>query len=443
MFVKSPTPFRFMRVDSILAVLTFFGAFMLPTAHGGENERELTGVLLTWKSDPATTMVVDWHEKSKVEKPTLEFRKKGEESWQIREADTIPFPHSDRFIFRTELTGLEPDTLYEFRPAGQGEPFLFQTAQAELKRPVTVAVGGDMMHEKEDFERMNRVVATWDVDFIIMGGDYAYSDGNPKHVKKEYDWMDAVLNTLVSKDRKVPPIIGAIGNHEVRNRDFKAIKEAGGKVDAQSALDVAPFYMTLFAFPGFPTYGALDFGDYLSVILLDSDHLIPVEGKQTEWLEETLASRAKDPHRILFPVYHVGAYPSVRDWERSPHRDIRELWSPLFDKHGLSIAFEFHDHAYKRTHPILGGEIQKSAEDGVTYVGDGAWGVRLREPAEKRDYLAKAGATQHVHRLEIPVEGPIRLQAINGEGEVFDEFQVPRRRSSGGEKTGETSDPTL
>jgi hypothetical protein len=59
---------------------------------------------------------------------------------------------------------------------------------------------------------------------------------------------------------------------------------------------------------------------------------------------------------------------------------IREHWCPLFDEYGVQLAFEHHDHAYKRTYPIRKGTVDPR---GVVYLGDGAWGVTVRKRMPK------------------------------------------------------------
>ena len=51
------------------------------------------------------------------------------------------------------------------------------------------------------------------------------------------------------------------------------------------------------------------FGDYLSLVLLDTEHLCPIAGEQTAWLSKTLADRQDYPH--LIAANHVPAYPLV------------------------------------------------------------------------------------------------------------------------------------
>jgi len=48
----------------------------------------------------------------------------------------------------------------------------------------------------------------------------------------------------------------------------------------------------------------------LSLVLLDTNHIVPVAGEQTAWLERTLADRQDRPHLIV--ANHVPAYPSFR-----------------------------------------------------------------------------------------------------------------------------------
>jgi hypothetical protein len=87
----------------------------------------------------------------------------------------------------------------------------------------------------------------------------------------------------------------------------------------------------------------------------------------------------------------VPAYPSVRKDEGTT-LEIRQHWVPLFEKAGVSAAFEHHDHAYKRTHPLLGGKVQDAPAKGVTYLGDGAWGASIRKVRPPADvpHIAKS-----------------------------------------------------
>ena len=99
-----------------------------------------------------------------------------------------------------------------------------------------------------------------------------------------------------------PPILVAgIGNHEVD----------GGYNKPRAK---APFFYALFdgLYPE-TGYATLDFGDYLSLVLLDTAHTSAIEGAQTDWLAKALKERAERPHVVV--VNHVPAYPSFRKME--------------------------------------------------------------------------------------------------------------------------------
>lgn len=383
-------------------------------------------LLLTWQRDPATTMTVDWHSRAedRERNPVLEYREKGAGDWRSVTGERMEFPFTNRFFDRVELTDLAPDSAYEFRFGADSPVYYFRTMPEQLDRPLRFATGGDTRHNQEWMEQTNRVAMEYDPEFIVWGGDLAYADGLEERAYRWYEWFDAVKHTLVAEDGRVVPILCAIGNHEVRggyyNRNDRSPRP-GQDWDAFQ-LEIAPYYFTLMAFPGHPGYGVLDFGDYLSLILLDTDHAGPIAGGQTEWLEGVLKERAERPH--VFPVYHVPAYPSVRDFEARRSTAIRENWAPLFERYGVRVAFENHDHAYKRTVPITGGK--HDPDDGMVFFGDGAWGVGVRDThdVEETWYLEKAESKRHA--IIVTLDGDSReFLVVDEDGEVIDEFAQP------------------
>ena len=113
-------------------------------------------------------------------------------------------------------------------------------------------------------------------------------------------------------------------------------------------------------------------------------------------------------------------------------QDQRKHWCPLFEKFGVDIVLEHHDHTFKRTRPLTDGSIDEAT--GITYLGDGSWG-RLRVPKgpDLRPYLEEVSGSYHLslHRLE----GEQRFHLALGEtGKVLDVFRTgkkPRHRTPG------------
>ncbi|MCC5806993.1 MAG: metallophosphoesterase [Opitutales bacterium] len=319
-------------------------------------------------------------------------------------------------VQRIELTDLKPGTDYRFRAGVDGPEFGFRTMPTDLTHPLRIAVGGDTRHTQEWMERTNRVAMRYSPDFIIWGGDFAYADGLAARIYRWEEWFDALDRTLIDEDGRIVPIVGAIGNHEVQRGYYT--NHADFEPTDEWRLRVSPYFYQLFAFPGHPGYATLDFGEYMSLIILDTDHTNPVEGEQTEWLEKALGERAHLPH--VFPVYHVPGFPSHRDFMGRTSVRIREHWVPLFESHDIAVAFENHDHTYKRTVPIRDGEQHPR---GVVYLGDGAWGVGVRsvhDPAETW-YLERADSQRHA--IIMTLHGTHRhFLVVNEDGEVIDEY---------------------
>ncbi|TVR07658.1 MAG: metallophosphoesterase, partial [Planctomycetota bacterium] len=234
------------------------------------------------------------------------------------------------------------------------------------------------------------------------------------------EWFEANAEGLVSEDGRLVPIVAAIGNHEVR-RGFVGRHPDFEDSDAWRMANATYFYQ-LFAFPGHPGYGTLDFGDYLSLIILDSEHTNRIPGRQTAWLHQALEKRAGQRHVI--PVYHVPAFPSHRGYDDTASRLAREHWLPLFDIQGnIRVAFEHHDHTYKRTPPIRGLEV--SRDDGIVYVGDGAWGVATRpvHDPETTWYLDRAESVRHAIIMTIHGD-TLDFEVVSEDGDIIDRFSL-------------------
>lgn len=412
---------RFLRALFAFAVLALLGA--APPALAAP---EPLGLFLTWRTDPTTTMVIDWHTATTDVPGTLQHRPLAAADasaapWSETVAATLGFPFAERTIHRVELTGLAPATTYEFRCEPDGRIYRFRTMPAHAMAPITVALGGDTRHNKAWMDAVNRQAMRYDPEFIVWGGDLAYADGLEEKLQNWIEWFDSVRETLVAPDGRVVPIVVGIGNHEVRGGYIWG----GGRGDDgyeqtdEFRASIAPYFYALFAFPGQPGYGVLDFGDYLSLVILDTDHSNPIPGAQTEWLRRTLAARAgRVPH--ILPVVHVPGYPSHRSFEGRVSRRVREHFVPLFEAYGVRFVFENHDHTYKRTLPLRGDRPDR---DGIVYFGDGAWGVRTREvrPVEEYGYMARVESVRHA--IIMTLEGPhASFEVIAEDGRIIDRF---------------------
>lgn len=379
---------------------------------------EPTALFLTWQRDPTTTMTIQWvgTDAEGAARP-IWYSERGSLDWRQQPYTSRPFPLSERRVFRAELTGLRPDTDYVFRVGLDSAETRFRTMPSKATNAIQFVSGGDSGLGRHA-EQTNRLAAVQSPRFVVMGGDLAYENGKSAGVFLQF--LKCYARDLRDEEGRLIPMLACIGNHEV---------DGGYGRPRGDAPFFYAFFDGLFAEAG---YAALDFGDYLSLVFLDTNHTTPVAGAQTDWLDQTLAARQECP--TLFVFNHVPAYPSHRAFNLDPNEsgtgtDQRQHWSPLFERYNVDAVFEHHDHTFKRTHPMLDGHVH---ENGVLYLGDGSWG-KIRRPVqpESRPYLAVTDEAYHlsVHRIE----GERRHHvALSDTGRVVDVCTTTKRARKGG-----------
>lgn len=369
-------------------------------------------VYLTWEHSPQTTMTIQWITSVKEpSEPFVEYIESGHRSVKTVKASRYSFPdESPYFLFRAELKNLTPNTEYAFKIVPGTELYKFKTLPETLDSPLKFVVGGDIYRNSLDYVmEMNKAAALTSPAFAIVGGDLAYTvskiDGFFQNIffQESFDrwhqWLRAWYIQMVTPEGLMIPIVPTIGNHDLLS---------GEKFN----LEKSPYFYFLFNLSG---YRVIDVADYMSIFILDSGHSHPIAGQQTSWLEKALSSRQEVPHK--FAVYHVGAFPSVRAFDTKDSELVRKNWVPLFEKFGLHTAFEHHDHAFKRTYPILQEKIDP---DGVMYMGDGCWGIDDPRIPQNRWYLAAAAASRHVILVTIDQNKRV-YHAIDHRNRVIDE----------------------
>lgn len=376
-------------------------------------------IWLTWQQDPTTTMTIQWLTVADDTNDTVSYHRKGVEDSQVAKATHVTLPDGySQIVHRVELTQLSPNTHYEFSLGSHTQSWCFRTLPTTMKDTIRFVVGGDMYHDSlQGLHTTNRQAARTNPQFAVIGGDIAYSAGG-LFEKEQGDrwitWLEAWYTDMVSVDGCLIPVVPAIGNHE-----------AVGSFDQTPAQ--AKFFYTLFSMPNQHAYRALDFSSYLTLIFLDSGHTAPVDGEQKIWLEKTLAARKEYPNK--FAIYHVPAYPSIRH-ENSKHSTVvRDNWVPLFDAYHLDVAFEHHDHAYKRTFPLRHNAKDKT---GTLYLGDGAWAPACPRIMKTRAWYIEKHASKRHFIVVYLKEKERNFFVISDEGRLLDCVRIPTNSGNSG-----------
>jgi len=370
-------------------------------------------VYLTWRGPTTTSMTVNAQTVSSV--PEVEVRwdgrsRGGDPEAYVEvargEAHRIAGVEDGRWVHWVDVTGLQPDTRYWFVVGsdthGWSEEKSFETLPDDPGAPIRFLAGGDLGLGPE-VRRLHAHGAAHEPDFAVIGGDIAYVDGDPADVEDWDQWLREWEEGMVTPDGLTVPMVLAPGNHEVQ----------GGYLGGP---ELAPFYVGFFAQPADPSHFRLSFGPNVVLYVLDTGHVVSHES-QNDWLDRVMAEdrAAGVPHR--FAAYHIPLYPSHRDYEGGGSVSGRRNWLAIFDRHGLTAAFENHDHTLKRTPPLRGGEIV-DAGAGTLYFGDGAWGRGDRTiDVTTRWYHAFVGSNRHVWLVDATAE-EVRYRAFDLEGQM-------------------------
>jgi hypothetical protein len=342
-------------------------------------------------------MTVLWFGSREESPKVLLYQQANGTDWLAAKPHFQKLDRSSLTIYSTKLTHLKPSTLYRFRFEQEGPVHLFKTLPETLsEHPVKVVIGGDIFLNKGVCSKMNQTALALDPDFAILGGDIAYAGGLHEKQKQGAEQWRAFFKQwaqqMMTAEGRVIPLVPVIGNHDC---------------DQEGSLFGQIFDQDL-------SYRTLQIGQ-LVFFLLDTGHLHPIEGAQTQWLQTAFEKHKHALYKL--PIYHIAAYPSVYPFGGKKAEKIRSAWVPLFERAGVRLCFEHHNHAFKRTFPLKGGKIDP---EGITFVGDGSWGVSPRITLSAW-YLKKALPINAVWFLEATA-GRCMVSAFDLQGKKLEEF---------------------
>ncbi len=312
-----------------------------------------------------------------------------------------------RYIYSAEITGLSPGATYYFVAGGNegsvSQEYSFRTIRND-GGPIRFVTGGDMSVGPRPLKLM-QFAAKYEPDFVLVGGDIAYANDKLEEWSKWDRWIGNWSHGLTSLAGRLTPMVLAIGNHEVGDNPGEP-------------KDRARFYFAYFP-QGGESYFRRQFGPHLTVYALDSGHIQSHES-QVSWLDGAMAADGAAPWQMA--VYHVPLYPTHREYSGGGSVEGRQAWLPVFDKHHLDMAFENHDHTFKRTHLLRGDKVDP---EGTLYLGDGCFGQGPRElnRAYPLWYTAIASSTAHFWLVNVSADRAT-FEAVNEEGQVFDSTEL-------------------
>lgn len=357
-------------------------------------------VLLTWSSDPATSMDIQWRTDTTVEAGRLKYRELGSSIEMVAKADKIRMEDrllmNDRFVnhFTARLKELKPGTVYQYLIEHQTEwsdKYSFSTAGNDDS--FSFLWFGDTHYSPKYGEILKLADANHpDAAFFSIVGDLV-SDG--LHRNQWDDLLDYSKEVICRK-----PLMAVPGNHDNR---------AG--LGAQTYRDV-------FSYPenapaGVPSEQTYSF-TYKNTLFLMIDATSPVE-MQTGWISQQL-SGSKAKWKIV--MFHFPPY----NWEE-PYVNIQNAWVPLFDKYRVDMVFGGHIHYYMRSKPMNAGKVVSSYREGTAYIISIAIPSRHREITNE-PYAETLNTDGPLYQY-IKIDGnKLTFQAVNMENKLIDSFSI-------------------
>jgi hypothetical protein len=289
-----------------------------------------------------------------------------------------------RGVHRAEINGLEPGVEFTYRVGDRDGRFV---SPPDASQDVRFVVFGDSRDGDDVHRQLVEQIVRRRPDFALNTGDVVPWGGAMGAWRNFF----SIARPLLS----LAPFTGVRGNHDT-----------GGAVFEQ-------LFPMRSATPGAGrTYGSVDLGP-VHFVLIDSESSVDRGSPQYAFVARDLAANEARPvfvltHRPLFSSgYHGG------------DRGMQQALAPLFQRYGVDVVLQGHDHDYERSAPI----------NGVTYVVTGGAGAPLRgvRPSE---WTRVAESVHHFVTVDASTTR-VHVRATRLDGSTLDDFELDPRANNG------------
>jgi hypothetical protein len=355
--------------------------------------------------------------------------------------------------------GLEPDTGYRYRISHDGGSATgsFRTAPAGAT-PFRFVAFGDQGDEAAA-QAVDRQVRALDPSLVFLVGDLCYASKTGGLVPRgilpptaAHGVWDHWLALSSSAGAKGVPWLAGVGNHEIE--------------DGQGDLGYKG-YLARVGLPGngprgVKTAWTARHGNVAFVNLDANDVSFEITrnlgwtgGRQTAWLDATLAALRADPVIDWIVVgFHHCSY--CTNAVHGSDGGVRSQWIPLFDRYEVDLVVNGHNHCYERAHPMRAGGMVDEVRagetwpsrlgttyltaggggqasyptflPGISYVSVTPLGLRIPELVQ---WSAVQDSSNSVVSVDVAPPGrdgitTLRVRAVSATGSVLDRFQLQR-----------------
>jgi acid phosphatase type 7 len=262
---------------------------------------------------------------------------------------------------KASFAGLRPDTAYAYRvkgSAGFSEWHQFRTARQD-QAPFSLIYMGDTQNGILDVGSIvwrRALLQARNPALMLHAGDLVASRDDMIHDDEWGEWAASGGWALASV-----PQVPAAGNHE--HVEYR-------QPDGSERYAVGPHWPVMFNLPQNGAEGARAttyFTDYqgVRIVVLDGTSAISLgtAESQTAWLDRVLAE-APGPWTIV--LFHQPIFTCARPRDTEA---LKAAWKPVFEKHGVDLVLQGHDHCYGRWTAEEGSAFGREARAGGAFQG--------------------------------------------------------------------------
>lgn len=304
--------------------------------------------------------------------------------------ESIQKESSEGRLQEMRIDGLLPGTRYHYSVQVSGEKFAgeFATAPA-LPGPFSFVVYGDSRSNKGTHTRVVERVRSEVPDFLVSTGDLVNEGASASDWQTFFEVEGPLLRDNV--------LFPSLGNHDRQGR--------GKTADNYRAYFSVPENS-----PNPERYYGFTYANARFLVLDSNSHSFSLTD-QTAWIEEQLQVAHMDPkiEHIFVTMHHPPYSVSLHGGQR----ELREAWTPLFERYNVGAVFSGHDHVYSR-----------AERNGVRYFVSGGGGAPLY-PRKKRpgslDEQTNKNFERVNHYLRVHVFGSlVEITAVRVDGSVIE-----------------------
>ncbi len=305
-------------------------------------------------------------------------------------AQRPPIQVSAEEVHEVVVDGLEPGRRYRYAVTMAGTRVGGEFATAPPPgAPFSFIVVGDSRDGSAAHQRVVDRIRDEVPDFLLGTGDMV-DEGD-----SDQDWQTFfdIERDLLRENVLYP----SLGNHDRQGRGRTADSYRKYFALPENSPDPERYY----AF----TYGSARF------LILDSNSNSFALTDQTEWIEQQLQAARLDPaiRHVFVSMHHPPYSVSLHGGQE----ELREAWTPLFEKYQVAAVFSGHDHVYSR-----------AEQSGVHYFVSGGGGAPLyprKAHASRLDVQATPYFERVNHYLRVHVYGDfVEVAAVRADGTLIE-----------------------